>query len=113
MDSKVAFASDVPGGFWVNVFEDLSYSAHAIPSKKEYPKMKASAKMTTRNVSVVLDSLENISNPRFVSSPRTLKRLLARGCFITKLTPNLWSYIFGIVVLPNAWFSQSHTALSS
>lgn len=47
MDFEVVSASAIPRGFWVNVFEELSYFVHAIPPKKEYPKMKAKAKMTT------------------------------------------------------------------
>lgn len=63
MNFEAASTSVIPRGFWVNVFEELSYSSHAIPPRKEYPKMKAKAKMMTQNASVVLDYLENIYEP--------------------------------------------------
>lgn len=75
MDSEVASVSAVLGGFWVNVFGELSYYAHAIPPKKEYPKMKAKAKVTTQNASAILDSLENIFEPEVRKQPKNLREV--------------------------------------
>lgn len=75
MDSEAASASAVPRGFWVNIFEELSYSSHAIPPRKKYPKTKAKAKMTTWNASIVLDSLENIYEPEVQRQPKNLREV--------------------------------------
>lgn len=64
MEAKATPSHSDHGGLWVDIFGELSYSSHAIPPKPEYPNMKIKTKTTTQNASTVLDSLENIFEPK-------------------------------------------------
>lgn len=75
MDSEASSTKDAPRGFWVDIFKELSYSSHAIPPKKDYPKTKAKKKMMTQNPSVVLDSLGNIYEPEIRKQPKNLREV--------------------------------------
>lgn len=60
----------------MDVFEDISYSSHAIPPKAKYPNMKIKTKTTTQNASVVLDSLEKIFELEVHKKPKSLREAL-------------------------------------
>lgn len=61
------------GRLWVDIFRELSYSSHVMPLKTEYPRTKAKSKMVTHNPTTVLDSLENVIEPKHHRKPKNLR----------------------------------------
>lgn len=63
MEAETSSSGATQGKLWVNVFEELSYSSHAIPPRADYPKTKVRPKTVTRNTSAIINSFENVSEP--------------------------------------------------
>lgn len=63
MEMDTIASSPSQGEMRVNIYEEVSYSSHTMPSKLEYPITKPKSKIVTRNSMAVIDSLEEVIGP--------------------------------------------------
>lgn len=76
MEMDTIASNPCQGEMCVDIYGEISYVSHAMPPKPEYSRTKPKSKTVTYDSMVVIDSLEEIIDPKLHKQPRALREAM-------------------------------------